>query len=134
MYKENFPNRKQLHPYERSLVELTLGDGNYEEVSIMYFSFYLCTFHGTSICFPLFNSVKLVKFHIISINMSYWTFLTKRVSWKECYDKVVLCISFFTITIAFVKHSVCWTVGFAFENLELEVLCFVCWYVPTYYK
>ncbi|KAI8545543.1 hypothetical protein RHMOL_Rhmol07G0047900 [Rhododendron molle] len=32
MYKENFPNRKQLHPYERSLVELTLGDGNYEEV------------------------------------------------------------------------------------------------------
>ncbi|KAF7137805.1 hypothetical protein RHSIM_Rhsim07G0039900 [Rhododendron simsii] len=32
MYKENFPNRKQLHPYERSLVELTLGDGNYEKV------------------------------------------------------------------------------------------------------
>ncbi|XP_011085256.1 nucleolar GTP-binding protein 1 isoform X2 [Sesamum indicum] len=31
-YKENFPNRKDLHPYERSLVELTLGDGNYEEV------------------------------------------------------------------------------------------------------
>ncbi|KAK4414330.1 Nucleolar GTP-binding protein 1 [Sesamum alatum] len=31
-YKENFPNRKGLHPYERSLVELTLGDGNYEEV------------------------------------------------------------------------------------------------------
>ncbi|KAL0397441.1 UNVERIFIED_CONTAM: Nucleolar GTP-binding protein 1 [Sesamum calycinum] len=26
------PNRKDLHPYERSLVELTLGDGNYEEV------------------------------------------------------------------------------------------------------
>ncbi|KAE9459958.1 hypothetical protein C3L33_08157, partial [Rhododendron williamsianum] len=35
MYKENFPNRKQLHPYERSLVELTLGDGNYEEVLII---------------------------------------------------------------------------------------------------
>lgn len=32
MYKENFPNKKLLHPYERSLVELTLGDGNYEEV------------------------------------------------------------------------------------------------------
>ncbi|KAL3621713.1 hypothetical protein CASFOL_034373 [Castilleja foliolosa] len=31
-YKENFPNKKTLHPYERSLVELTLGDGNYEEV------------------------------------------------------------------------------------------------------
>ncbi|XP_051150205.1 nucleolar GTP-binding protein 1 isoform X2 [Andrographis paniculata] len=31
-YKENFPNKKYLHPYERSLVELTLGDGNYEEV------------------------------------------------------------------------------------------------------
>lgn len=29
---ENFPNRKYLHPYERSLVELTLGDGNYEKV------------------------------------------------------------------------------------------------------
>ncbi|XP_075476303.1 uncharacterized protein LOC142517759 [Primulina tabacum] len=31
-YKENFPNKKILHPYERSLIELTLGDGNYEEV------------------------------------------------------------------------------------------------------
>ncbi|KAL9273441.1 GTP-binding protein 4-like protein, partial [Drosera capensis] len=31
-YTENFPNRKTLHPYERSLVELTLGDGIYEEV------------------------------------------------------------------------------------------------------
>ncbi|XP_059298729.1 nucleolar GTP-binding protein 1-like isoform X3 [Lycium ferocissimum] len=30
-YKENFPNKKYLHPYERSLIELTLGDGNYEE-------------------------------------------------------------------------------------------------------
>ncbi|GFP99718.1 hypothetical protein PHJA_002115900 [Phtheirospermum japonicum] len=33
-YKENFPNKKSSHPYERSLVELTLGDGNYEEVHI----------------------------------------------------------------------------------------------------
>ncbi|GMP42495.1 hypothetical protein CsSME_00012224 [Camellia sinensis var. sinensis] len=32
MYKDNFPNRKYLHPYERSLIELTLGDGSYEEV------------------------------------------------------------------------------------------------------
>lgn len=31
-YKEGFPNKKCLHPYERSLIELTLGDGNYEEV------------------------------------------------------------------------------------------------------
>ncbi|CAI0447622.1 unnamed protein product [Linum tenue] len=31
-YLENFPKRKYLHPYERSLVELTLGDGVYEEV------------------------------------------------------------------------------------------------------
>ncbi|KAL6289705.1 hypothetical protein ACE6H2_007215 [Prunus campanulata] len=31
-YSENFPNKKYLHPYERSLIELTLGDGNYEEV------------------------------------------------------------------------------------------------------
>ncbi|KZV57957.1 nucleolar GTP-binding protein 1 [Dorcoceras hygrometricum] len=31
-YKENFPNKNTLHPYERSLIELTLGDGNYEEV------------------------------------------------------------------------------------------------------
>lgn len=32
MYLENFPKKKYLHPYERSLIELTLGDGNYEEV------------------------------------------------------------------------------------------------------
>lgn len=31
-YVDNFPKKKYLHPYERSLVELTLGDGNYEEV------------------------------------------------------------------------------------------------------
>ncbi|KAJ0964342.1 hypothetical protein J5N97_029464 [Dioscorea zingiberensis] len=31
-YIENFPNKQYLHPYERSLIELTLGDGNYEEV------------------------------------------------------------------------------------------------------
>ncbi|GAB4862017.1 hypothetical protein Ancab_037271 [Ancistrocladus abbreviatus] len=31
-YIENFPNKKYLHPYEKSLIELTLGDGNYEEV------------------------------------------------------------------------------------------------------
>ncbi|GJW51520.1 nucleolar GTP-binding protein 1 [Tanacetum coccineum] len=30
-YKENFPNKRHLHPYERSLI-LTLGVGNYEEV------------------------------------------------------------------------------------------------------
>ncbi|KAB8653876.1 hypothetical protein FH972_026172 [Carpinus fangiana] len=32
MYLESFPKKKYLHPYERSLIELTLGDGNYEEV------------------------------------------------------------------------------------------------------
>ncbi|XP_057437218.1 nucleolar GTP-binding protein 1 [Lotus japonicus] len=31
-YVENFPNKTHLHPYERSLVELTLGDGHYEKV------------------------------------------------------------------------------------------------------
>ncbi|KNA24071.1 hypothetical protein SOVF_018270 [Spinacia oleracea] len=32
LYTESFPNKNHLHPYERSLIELTLGDGNYEEV------------------------------------------------------------------------------------------------------
>lgn len=31
-YVENFPRKAYLHPYERSLIELTLGDGNYEAV------------------------------------------------------------------------------------------------------
>ncbi|RVW38403.1 hypothetical protein CK203_090295 [Vitis vinifera] len=31
-YAENFPDKKQLHPYEQSLIQLTLGDGNYEQV------------------------------------------------------------------------------------------------------
>ncbi|XP_022733699.1 nucleolar GTP-binding protein 1 isoform X5 [Durio zibethinus] len=30
-YIENFPKRMYLHPYEQSLIELTLGDGNYEK-------------------------------------------------------------------------------------------------------
>ncbi|KAL9669430.1 hypothetical protein QQ045_006977 [Rhodiola kirilowii] len=32
VYMENFPNKNTLHPYERSLIELTLGDGHYEQV------------------------------------------------------------------------------------------------------
>lgn len=31
-YLQNFPNKNFLHPYERSLIDLTLGDGIYEEV------------------------------------------------------------------------------------------------------
>nr|CAD1820782.1 unnamed protein product [Ananas comosus var. bracteatus] len=31
-YMENFPNKRYLHPYERSLIELTFGEGNYEQV------------------------------------------------------------------------------------------------------
>ncbi|KAJ3673143.1 hypothetical protein LUZ60_006517 [Juncus effusus] len=32
IYVESFPNRKHLHPYECSLIELTFGEGNYEQV------------------------------------------------------------------------------------------------------
>ncbi|CAL9072409.1 unnamed protein product [Musa textilis] len=31
-YMETFPNKQYLHPYERSLIELTFGDGTYEEI------------------------------------------------------------------------------------------------------
>lgn len=31
-YLENFPKKRYLHPYERSLIELTFGEGNYEKV------------------------------------------------------------------------------------------------------
>ncbi|KAL6840870.1 hypothetical protein ACP4OV_029396 [Aristida adscensionis] len=31
-YTENFPKKKYLHPYERSLIELTFGEGYYEQV------------------------------------------------------------------------------------------------------
>ncbi|KAF8712961.1 hypothetical protein HU200_028749 [Digitaria exilis] len=31
-YTENFPKRRDLHPYERSLIELTFGEGYYEQV------------------------------------------------------------------------------------------------------
>ncbi|CAN6478028.1 unnamed protein product [Victoria cruziana] len=31
-YMEKFPYKQNLHPYERSLIDLTLGDGRYEEV------------------------------------------------------------------------------------------------------
>ncbi|AQK41457.1 P-loop containing nucleoside triphosphate hydrolase superfamily protein [Zea mays] len=30
-YTENFPKRRDLHPYERSLIELTFGEGYYEQ-------------------------------------------------------------------------------------------------------
>ncbi|WOK98342.1 nucleolar GTP-binding protein 1 [Canna indica] len=31
-YTESFPDKRYLHPYERSLIELTFGEGNYEKV------------------------------------------------------------------------------------------------------
>ncbi|XP_062094913.1 uncharacterized protein LOC133800843 isoform X2 [Humulus lupulus] len=31
-YMESFPKRHTIHPYERSLIELTLGDGNYHYI------------------------------------------------------------------------------------------------------
>ncbi|XP_020277050.1 nucleolar GTP-binding protein 1 [Asparagus officinalis] len=31
-YKENFPKKQFLHPYERALIELTFGEGKYEQV------------------------------------------------------------------------------------------------------
>ncbi|XVE85992.1 hypothetical protein DITRI_Ditri18aG0000300 [Diplodiscus trichospermus] len=39
VYIENFPKRMHLHPYERSLIELALGEGNYEEIFSPFFSF-----------------------------------------------------------------------------------------------
>lgn len=41
-YTENFPKRRDLHPYERSLIELTFGEGYYEQVwfsSTLFVSF-----------------------------------------------------------------------------------------------
>ena len=35
-YTENFPRRRDLHPYERSLIELTFGEGYYEKVCFLY--------------------------------------------------------------------------------------------------
>jgi hypothetical protein len=35
-YTENFPRRRDLHPYERSLIELTFGEGYYEKVGFLY--------------------------------------------------------------------------------------------------
>ncbi|KAI0491352.1 hypothetical protein KFK09_025612 [Dendrobium nobile] len=32
MYVESFPKKRYLHPYEKSLIQLTFGDGSYEEV------------------------------------------------------------------------------------------------------
>lgn len=36
-YVEIFPNKKFLHPYECSLIELTFGEGNYEKVFFFFF-------------------------------------------------------------------------------------------------
>lgn len=47
-YSENFPNKKYLHPYERSLIELTLGDGNYEQVPENIMAISICVNQGCS--------------------------------------------------------------------------------------
>lgn len=35
MYLQKFPRRQELHAYESALLELTLGEGKYEEVIVL---------------------------------------------------------------------------------------------------
>ncbi|GLT64691.1 hypothetical protein SLA2020_371680 [Shorea laevis] len=66
-YVDNFPNKKYLHPYERSLVELTLGDGNYEEV---------------------LRKVDALRKKVVCVGKEYASFCAKSLSKKEAVERL----------------------------------------------
>ncbi|XVF75010.1 hypothetical protein PTKIN_Ptkin13bG0154900 [Pterospermum kingtungense] len=66
-YVENFPKRMYLHPYERSLIELTLGDGNYEEV---------------------LKKVDALRKKVISVGKEHASLCAKSLSKKEAEERL----------------------------------------------
>ncbi|CAN1310300.1 Nucleolar GTP-binding protein 1 [Linum perenne] len=83
-YVDNFPKRKYLHPYERSLVELTLGDGVYEEVSFEKSGCFKeeggsC---GKRACFSLCSGWSLV------LNIGYRTFTYSTQTKREAEERL----------------------------------------------
>ncbi|KAF4347722.1 hypothetical protein G4B88_007368, partial [Cannabis sativa] len=67
-YMENFPKRHTLHPYERSLIELTLGDGKYEEV---------------------LNSVDSLRKKVVSVAKEHASLCAKSITKREAQDRLV---------------------------------------------
>ncbi|KAI5647569.1 hypothetical protein M9H77_33574 [Catharanthus roseus] len=67
-YKQDFPNKKHLHPYERSLIELTLGDGNYEEV---------------------LGKVEALRKKVVSVGKEHAAICAKSVSKREAEERLI---------------------------------------------
>lgn len=66
-YLENFPNKRYLHAYERSLIELTLGDGNYEKV---------------------LAKVNALKKKVVSVGKEYASLCAKSLSKREAEERL----------------------------------------------
>ncbi|KAG2669070.1 hypothetical protein I3843_14G017200 [Carya illinoinensis] len=66
-YLESFPKKKYLHPYERSLIELTLGDGNYEEV---------------------LGNVDALRKKVVSVGKEHASFCAKSLTKREAEERL----------------------------------------------
>ncbi|XP_044503496.1 nucleolar GTP-binding protein 1 [Mangifera indica] len=66
-YLQNFPNKNFLHPYERSLIELTLGDGIYEEV---------------------LNKVDALRKKVVSVGKEHASLCAKSLSKREAGERL----------------------------------------------
>ncbi|CAA2981447.1 nucleolar GTP-binding protein 1 [Olea europaea var. sylvestris] len=66
-YKENFPDKRNLHPYERSLIELTFGEGNYEEV---------------------LGQVDALRKKLVSVGKEYASFCAKSLTKREAEERL----------------------------------------------
>ncbi|KAB1216221.1 Nucleolar GTP-binding protein 1 [Morella rubra] len=69
MYLEDFPKKKCLHPYERSLIELTLGDGNYEGV---------------------LGKVDALRKKVILVGKEHASFCAKSLSKREAEERLIV--------------------------------------------
>ncbi|XP_022733696.1 nucleolar GTP-binding protein 1 isoform X2 [Durio zibethinus] len=69
-YIENFPKRMYLHPYEQSLIELTLGDGNYEKI---------------------LKKVDALRRKVVSVGKEHASLCAKSLSKKEAEKRLTEC-------------------------------------------
>ncbi|KAG7652326.1 Nucleolar GTP-binding protein 1 Rossman-fold domain [Arabidopsis thaliana x Arabidopsis arenosa] len=66
-YMESFPRKRLLHPYERSLIDLTLGDGKYEEV---------------------LGKVDVLRKKVLSVGKEHASLCAKALSKKEAEERL----------------------------------------------
>nr|GMD29768.1 nucleolar GTP-binding protein 1 [Ipomoea batatas] len=98
-YKEIFPRKEYLHPYERSLIELTLGDGNYEAVKLQIclkfwmvdWSMHVCPYSSWSYSYyhwQALGRIEALRKKVVSVGKEHASLCAKSLSKREAEERL----------------------------------------------